>query len=214
MDKLTKYLIDNAEALIGNPIRPTERVLERSDAALYIWRKMGMTHELMFNNDPLGGSGWSSLAPAAHVYPFDSEELKRVKPFLNKFFIELREALGSVGKELWYLVKCDDKGTEWRLYRNSEDFGSVNILSSEEVEYAADADAALINLVHHLIKDFPKTCELASGIVLPFGCKDKDVWEYAGKVTLLGEPETEDFYNGVVLPYEKGCSTTKVVPRW
>ena len=214
MDKLTKYLIDNAEAFIGSPIRPTERVLERPDAALYIWRKMGMTHELMSSNDPMGSIGWQTLAPAAHLYPFDADELKRIKPHLNKFYIELKAALGTVGEDLWYLVRANTQSNEWSLFRNSEDFGSVDVLSSEEVEYAVDADAALINLVLHLMKDFPKTCELATCIVLPFGCKDKGVWEYAGKVTLLGEAESADFRNCVVNNYEKGKPTGKVVPKW
>ena len=214
MDRLTKYLIDHAEELIGNPIRPTERVLERADAPLYIWRKMGMTHQLLAEKNIEGDTPWNTIAPAAHLYPFDADELKAIKPFLNKFYIELKAALGTVGEDLWYLIKAEGRGDEWYLYRNNESFGSVNIMSAQEVEYAADADAALINLVHHLLKDFPNTCDLATCIVLPFGCRDKNVWEYAGKVTLLGGEETRDFRTGVVNNLEAGKPTVQVTPKW
>ena len=210
MDNLTKYLINNAEKLIGSPIRPTEAVLAREDAAVYIWHKMGMSHQLLAEKDE---ESWKSLSPAAHLYVLNVEELDRVRSYINKFYIELKAAMGSMGTGLWYLVR-GDKDSEWWLYCNNESLGSVDIESTEEVEYAADADAALANLVHHLVEDFPKTTELAKCIVLPFGCGSANVWGYIRRVTLLGIEEYKDFVNEVVNPYVSGKKTGKVSPKW
>lgn len=210
MDKLTRYLIDNAEALIGNPIRPTEEVLAREDAPLFIWHKMGMTHELMCEKDPMGGTGWKTLAPAAHMYVFNEKELENITPFLNKAYIELREAVGSMGNDLWYLLKESDG---WHLRRGVDDFGTVDT-ECEEVEYAADADAALSNLMIHFLKDYPKMCMLSECIVLPYGCCNQSVWEHASKVTLLGKEEANDFVMNVVMAHAEGAETKKIIPKW
>lgn len=210
MDKLTQYLIDNADALIGRSIRPTEEVLAREDAPLYIWHKMGMTHELMYEKDPQGGCGWESLAPAAHMYIFNVEELRNITPFLNKAYIELENAIGSMGNDLWYLLNEADG---WHLRRGIDDFGTIDT-DCEEVDSAEDADAALSNLLIHFLKDYPKMTVLSKCIVLPYGCSDTNVWEHVRKVTLLGREEANDFVKDVVMAYVDGKSTKKVIPRW
>lgn len=210
MDKLTKYLIDNAEALIGRPIRPTEEVLAREDAPLYIWHRMGMTHKTMCDRDPQGGMGWESLAPAAHMYIFNIEELRNITPFLDKAYVELEHALGTLGNDLWYLLKEPDG---WHLRRGADDFGTVDT-ECDEVSDPADADAALSNLLIHFLKDYPKMCILSECIVLPYGCSDSSVWEHVGKVTLLGKEEANDFVMNVVMAYVEGRETSKINPKW
>lgn len=209
MDKLTQYLINNAEAFIGSPIKPTEEVLAREDAPLYIWYKMGMSHQLMCDKDPMGGKGWESLAPAAHLYVLNKEELSVIKPFLDKAYIELKNVLGSLDGDLWYLLNMEDG---WHLYKGSEDFGTVDI--DKETEVVADADAAVSNLLVHLFKDFPKMCILSKCIVLPYGELDTNVWEYANKVVLLGSEEANDFVSGVVTAHAESSETKKIIPRW
>lgn len=213
MDNLTKYLVDNAETLVGNPVRLTDAVLSRSDCALYTWRKMGMTHNILCSCSN-GKTDWQSIAPAAHLYPLSADELCLIKHHLDKFYLELKDALGSIGSELWYLVKGTEDSNEWTLFQNSENIGSVDIGSAVEVECASDADEALVNLVLHLVNDFPNMCELSSCIVLPYGCKDSDVWEYASQVVLLGEVETNQFIDGVVSRYTSGLDTIPVSPKW
>lgn len=214
MHKLTKYLIDHAEELIDNPIRPTEQVMARGDAPLYIWKKMGMTHQILADKNIEDDVNWRLVAPAAHLYLLDAEELKKVNSQLDKFYMELKHALGTLGKDLWYLVKSGSNGNEWFLYKNTDCLGNVDVMSTKEVEYATDPDSALINLMHSMINNFPIMCELASCIVLPFGCRDITVWKYAGTVALLGKEETEDFQTGIVNNFIDNRPTVQVVPRW
>lgn len=211
MDKLVKYLIDYAEDLIGNPIRPSEEVLQRDDAALFIWRKMGMSHDIMKQKDPMNGEGWKTLAPAAHMYALSSEELEKIKKHLNRFYIELKEAIGGdLGDSLWYIVKSSkDTGTEWNLYKDCDDFGSVAEIK-EEIEYATNVEDALANFIFHMQNDFISMTELATSIVFPFGCSESSVWQNARMVTLLGESETSEFTEKVILPYANGESTSRI----
>lgn len=195
MDKLTSYLIEHSKDLIGVPIHPTKEVLEREDASLYVWRKMGMSHSIMRKGCGKDETSWRTISPAAHVYPLSKVELDFIVEPLNRLYFCLRECFSDkeINNSFWYVIRDKERTSKWFLFKDNDSLGDIE--EDNSVDYPTSVEEALTSLLYLVREKVPDTLEIANCVVFPFTYSD---WKYSGMVVMLGKEETTTFRKEVV----------------